>query len=92
MPKNKDGGGKLIILDWSLPALNNSVFDVGFIYLITQAIPRWQEEFLKAFLNFGKDSKKFKFLLRIDTISLANRFAAQCYYLRLRKNLTQKYF
>lgn len=84
--------GNLIILDWGLSTFNNLAFDVAFIYLMAQTIPQWQEKFLKHFLNLIKDKEEFKVLFRIDAISLANRFAAQCYYLKLKERFERKTF
>lgn len=82
----------LIILDWSLVTFNNLAFDVAFIYLMAHELPKWQEKFLKKFLSLIKEKEEFKDLLRIDLISLANRFAAQCYYLRLKEKFEKKAF
>ena len=84
--------GNVIILDWGLSTFNNFAFDVAFIYLMAQTIPQWQKKFLKHFLNLIKDREEFKALFRIDTISLANRFAAQCYYLKLKEKFERKTF
>jgi thiamine kinase-like enzyme len=82
----------LIILDWGLSTFNNSAFDVAFIYLMAQASAEWQRKFLKSFFNLVKDKEKFKELFKIDLISLSNRFASQCYNLKLKKGLNKKVF
>jgi thiamine kinase-like enzyme len=84
--------GNLIILDWGLSTFNNFAFDVAFIYLMAHTIPQWQEKFLKKFLELIKERGEFMALFRIDLISLANRFAAQCYYLKLKERFERKTF
>lgn len=83
---------RLIILDWSLSTFNNLAFDVAFLYLMAQANTFWQKEFLKGYLNLIENKKDFNKLFRIDLISLANRFAAQCYYLKLKEKFDKKVF
>lgn len=84
--------GNLIILDWSLSTFNNCAFDVAFVYLMAHSLPSWQEKFLKGYLNLIKEKEKFLKLFRIDLISLANRFAAQCYYLKLKERSEKNLF
>jgi serine/threonine protein kinase len=80
--------GKLIILDWGLANLNNSAFDVAFVYLLAHRLPKWQEKFLQAFLKHVKEKDKFKKLFRLALISLTIRFAAHCCFnLKVKKEV-----
>lgn len=82
----------LIILDWSMATFNNLAFDVAFIYLMANSLPVWQEKFLKSYLKMINEREEFKELFRIDLISLANRFASQCYQLKLKEKFQRKTF
>lgn len=82
--------GDLIILDWSMATFNNFAFDVAFLYLMAQADFSWQKKFLKSYLQLIKEKEEFKELFRINLISLATRFSAQCYYLKLKKKMNEK--